>query len=291
MPSQVIHLRTRRPVDYGVTPGSSTINRRGNVLLRRFANIIMGALSEGSLYTVGYSATEAQNANGGLTISGGAGAVGAIINGVTVTATWATSDTVSAGLAAAAINASVNALVQGFVSSNNLSATVTCATVVAGNTVNVGGETFTAFSGTPANATSMSTVGVFDCSGSNSATATALARAINIHPVVSRYFTAVPVAAVVRIFAVQFTQASGVFSWPTGPGVLPNTITSSSSSTLAVSNNGVTAGTVFSLYALQPGITGNAITTALSGTGVTVLNTAARLERGTGPISFINDQS
>ena len=114
MPSQVIHLRTRRPVDYGVTPGSSTINRRGNVLLRRFANVIMGALSEDSLYTVGYSATEAQNANGGLTISGGAGAVGAIINGVTVTATWASSDTVSAGLAAAAINASVNALVQGF---------------------------------------------------------------------------------------------------------------------------------------------------------------------------------
>lgn len=290
MPSQVIHLRTRRPVDYGVTPGSSTINRRGNVLLRRFANVIMGALSEDSLYTVGYSATEAQNANGGLTISSGAGAVGAIINGVTVTATWASSDTVSAGLAAAAINASVNALVQGFVSSNNLSATVTAATVVAGNTVNVGGETFTAFSGTPVNATSMSTVGIFDCSGSNSATATALARAINIHPVVSRYFTAVPVAAVVRIFAVQFTQAAGVFSWPTGPGVLPNTITSSGS-TLAVSSNGVAAGTVFSLYSLQPGIGGNAITTALSGTGVTVLNTAARLERGTGPISFINDQS
>ena len=290
MPSQVIHLRTRRPVDYGVTPGSSTINRRGNVLLRRFANVIMGALSEDSLYTVGYSATEAQNANGGLTISGGAGSVGAIINGVTVTATWASSDTVSAGLAAAAINASVNALVQGFVSSNNLSATVTAATVVAGNTVNVGGETFTAFSGTPVNATSMSTVGIFDCSGSNSATATALARAINIQPVVSRYFTAVPVAAVVRIFAVQFTQAAGVFSWPTGPGVLPNTITSSGS-TLAVSSNGVAAGTVFSLYSLQPGIGGNAITTALSGTGVTVLNTAARLERGTGPISFINDQS
>lgn len=290
MPSQVIHLRTRRPVDYGVTPGSSTINRRGNVLLRRFANVIMGALSEDSLYTVGYSATEAQNANGGLTISGGAGAVGAIINGVTVTVTADADDTVSAGLAAAAINASVNALVQGFVSSNNLSATVTAATVVAGNTVNVGGETFTAFSGTPVNATSMSTVGIFDCSGSNSATATALARAINIHPVVSRYFTAVPVAAVVRIFAVQFTQAAGVFSWPTGPGVLPNTITSSGS-TLAVSSNGVEAGTVFSLYSLQPGIGGNAITTALSGTGVTVLNTAARLERGTGPISFINDQS
>lgn len=290
MPSQVIHLRTRRPVDYGVTPGSSTINRRGNVLLRRFANVIMGALSEDSLYTVGYSATEAQNANGGLTISGGAGSVGAIINGVTITVTHITSDPVSAGLAAAAINASSNALVQGFVSSNNLSATVTAATVVAGNTVNIGGETFTAFSGTPVNATSMSTVGIFDCSGSNSATATALARAINIHPVVSRYFTAVPVAAVVRIFAVQFTQAAGVFSWPTGPGVLPNTITSSGS-TLAVSSNGVVAGTVFSLYSLQPGIGGNAITTALSGTGVTVLNTAARLERGTGPISFINDQS
>lgn len=290
MPSQVIHLRTRRPVDYGVTPGSSTINRRGSTLLRRFANVVMGAFSEDSLYTVGYSATEAQNANGGLTISGGAGSVGAIINGVTVTGTWVTSDTISAGVAAAAINASVNALVQGFVSSNNLSATVTCATVVAGNTVTIGGETFTAFSGTPANLSSMSTIGVFDCSGSNSATATALARAINTHPAVSMYFTAVPVAAVVRIFAVQFTQASGVFSWPTGPGVLPNTITSSGS-TLAVSNNGVTAGPVFSLYALQPGISGNAIMTALSGTGVTVLNAAARLERGTGPTSFINDQA
>lgn len=51
------------------------------------------------------SATNAVKASGTLTISGGSGAVGGTIGGTLVTAAWATSDTVAAGLVAAAINA------------------------------------------------------------------------------------------------------------------------------------------------------------------------------------------
>src|SRR5687768_7319076 len=54
-------------------------------------------------------------ATGTLTIASGSGSVGGSINGVSVTVTWATSDTATAAALATAINASVNALVSGVV--------------------------------------------------------------------------------------------------------------------------------------------------------------------------------
>lgn len=51
-------------------------------------------------------------ASGTVTISGGSGSITAIIGGVSISITWATSDTNSAALLAAQINASTNALVQ-----------------------------------------------------------------------------------------------------------------------------------------------------------------------------------
>lgn len=76
--------------------------------------------------------TGAANASGTLTLSTASGAVGGVINGVTITATWATSDTNSAALVAAAINASTNALIAGVVTASSALGVVTVTSVLPG---------------------------------------------------------------------------------------------------------------------------------------------------------------
>jgi hypothetical protein len=58
-------------------------------------------------------------ASGTITMASSSGTVGAVINGVTITVTWATDDTLSSAALAAAINASVNALVSGIVTATS----------------------------------------------------------------------------------------------------------------------------------------------------------------------------
>ena len=277
-------FRTRRPQDYGVTPGSTTINRRGRELLRRVVNAATGALANGadSDYTVAYTATDPAFAVAGLAMSGGAGAVGGIINGVTVTAPYATSDANSCGLIAAAINASTNALVQGFVTANNLTATITLASVLAGQYVDICGYRFTATNGTPATLVSGGNLGNFDISGNDAADATALAAAINAMPGLSRFVSALAVSNAVRLFARRFSfSGTATFSWPSGRDVPPNVI-AASAATFTLSGSSLAAGAFVGINACQPGVAGNAITIAPSGTGVTVLNSAARLVNGAG---------
>lgn len=56
---------------------------------------------------------------GKVTFATSSGTVGVVINGVTITVTWGTDDTVSAALLAAAINASTNALIQNVVTATS----------------------------------------------------------------------------------------------------------------------------------------------------------------------------
>lgn len=77
-------------------------------------------------------------ATGTVTIASGSGTITATINGVAIAITWATSDTNSAALLAAAITASVNALVAGLVTATSLAGVVTITAArggLAGNTV------------------------------------------------------------------------------------------------------------------------------------------------------------
>ena len=286
MPITAVYLRHRRPVDYGVTHGTTTITRRGRELFRRFVNLAqasIGAASADAEYALVYSnSTEPAYANGALVMSGGSGAVGGIINGVTLTATWASSDTNSCGLAAAAINASSNALVQGFVTANNLSATLTLTSVTAGAYVDICGTRFTATSGTPATQFSGGNLCTFDISGSDTADALALTTAINQAPGLSRFVFAQSVAGVVHLFARQATfSGTATFTWPTGPGVPSNTLRSGSG-TIVASAASLAASAKVGIVSCVPGVLGNAMTIALSGTGVTVLGTQTRLIGGTG---------
>ncbi len=71
-------------------------------------------------------------ATGTVTLSGGSGTITATINGVAIAITWATSDTNSAALLTAAINASTNALVQNIVTATSAAGVVTITAVVPG---------------------------------------------------------------------------------------------------------------------------------------------------------------
>lgn len=284
MPMTAVYLRHRRPADYGVTPGTTTISRRARELFRRYVKVVMGAMSDAdadSEYALVYGgSTEPAYANTGLAMASGTGSVGATINGVTVTATWATSDTNSCALVANAINSSTNALVQGFVTANNLTATLTLTGVAAGNSVVVCGTTFTAVTAIP-NPVSGYSNGLFVRSGVDATDAANLAAAINSAPGLSRFVFAVPVSNVVRLFAKQanYTSGTNTFSWPTAPGTPSNAILSGAS-TIVASGASLAAGAFVGLSCPVPGVMGNAISVAASGTGVTVLNTETRFQRG-----------
>lgn len=287
MPITALYFRTRRPLDLGVTAGSTTINRRGHTLLRRALNAAMSALSvQGgdADYTVTYTATEPANAVGAITASSVATSFAATINGVSVSVTPSGGDTASCGLLAAAINASSNALVQGFVTASNLSTTLALTSVAAGSTVTICGRTFLAVSGTVPNTVSGASVATFDISGNDTADAAALAAAINSCPSTSRYVAAISTTSTVYLLARQFNFTSpSTFAWPSGPGVPPNTVISQASSIVAAGAS-MAASAVVGIVCAYPGIAGNSITLAASaggGTAATVAS-ASRLTLGTG---------
>lgn len=76
-----------------------------------------------------YNEVSGVQASGTVTISSGSGAIAAVINGVTISITWATSDTNSATLLKNAINASADALVSGIVTATSLAGVVTITAV------------------------------------------------------------------------------------------------------------------------------------------------------------------
>lgn len=279
MPASVAFLRHRRPVDYGTAPGSTTISRRGRDLLRRFANVVQGALGgsgDGAYVIATTGTTEPTFANAGLSASSATGTVTTTINGVAVAQPVGGSDTLTCGLVAAAINASTNALVQGFVTASNLTATLTLTSVAAGDTVDVCGYRFIATSGVTPSTVSGQNLFAFDITGNDAADATALAAAINAAPGLQRYVMAIPVSNVVRLFARSA-------AWPTAPGT-PLNFLLSQATTIVASASTLAAGAFVGISACYPGVQANAFTIAVAATGgtVAVLNTETRLNRGLG---------
>lgn len=287
MPISVAYLRHRKPVDYGTAPGSTTISRRGSELFRRFVNLATASLGVGSAdaeYTLVYTSTDPACAVAGITTTTAGTSLTATINGVAVAVTPAGGDITSCGLLAQAINASTNALVQGFVQASNLSATLTLTGATAGVTVDICGTRFVGTTGTPPTLVSGGNLCTFDISGSDTADALALATAINQAPGVSRYVAAISVAGVVHLFARQaVASGTNAFTWATGPGVPVNSIISNTA-TIVASTATLAATAKVGIVACAPGVTGNAFTVAAaSGTGTTAtLGTQTRLIGGTG---------
>ena len=250
--------------------------RRGKELLRVALNKGMGCLGGvergGQVTIVGSGTDPVAACTAGISASG-SGAVGMVINGVTITDTWATSDTASAALVAAAINASTNALVQYVVGATNLFGKLTLATCVAGTVVTIGGFRFTAIAGTAAAIPDKD--GDFVMSGTDTQDGTSLCGAINRHPHASRWFFALNVAGACYVFI----KSAAFF---TGPNIPDNRIATVGGSGLTVNTATFAAGALYGVWAKRPGKWGNHITVAASGTGQTIENSNTRLTRGLG---------
>lgn len=124
-PNRTLHLTLGYVDEKVLSQASFSLDRRRS--LTRLATFLEGLASGAEQGTVSY-ATDASNwvaASGTVTIASGSGSIAAIINGVTISVTWATSDTNTASLLAAAINASANALVAPFVSATSALGVVT----------------------------------------------------------------------------------------------------------------------------------------------------------------------
>lgn len=206
----------------------------------------------------------------------GSGTVGLSISGVALTAAWATSDTISAALVAAVVNASANAKIQYLYGATNLRNSITCVTVVAGDVVNIAGFRFTAVAGTAGAIPGVMGTFVAKGSGTDTQTGTSLAGAINQHPNAGKYLFALNVAGVVYVFPKTTTAA-----WFTGPKAPKNAV-ASMAATMTVGATAFAASAYYGVWAKIPGKMGNGIFVAASGTGQAIENSNTYMSRGLG---------
>jgi len=177
----------------GSTDTKISLRRRIKDLSKRLNTVNNG--THPSLTTFRYGE---RPAFGTLVVSAASGTIGAVINGVTVTVTHAISDLNDAALIAAAINTSADALVANLVQASNYSATITLASARAGTVIDVAGVRFLAVASVP----SAPVFGEFTIVGNDTADATALAAAINLHPLLRDRVRAIGAAAVVTLLSI-----------------------------------------------------------------------------------------
>jgi len=266
--SSTIVIQHRKPVDLG-----RNNQRQNREVLTALANLVGDSSGSIDGLTANFNqGTTGAKAGATLLISGGAGAVGGVINGVTVTATFATSDANTAGLIATAINASANALVQGFVRASNAFATLTLATMTAGSLVRIrlGSGPQASEYVFVATAAATGRLGEFSIAGTDTQDAQALCDAINSFPVVSQTIRAENVAGVAYLYAMD-GSISGKEVSVSGSGITRTA--------------GFALGTRIHVENPIPGALGNAITFTATGTGMTVANANTRMVGGLGGVT------
>lgn len=124
-PNRTLILRLGYVDEHVASQAKFSLDKRR--ALNRLSNFLVGLASGAQQGTVSY-ATDAGDwvaASGTVTIASGSGSIAAIINGVTTSVTWATSDTATAAALAAAINGNANVLVGPFVSATSALGVVT----------------------------------------------------------------------------------------------------------------------------------------------------------------------
>lgn len=202
-------------------------------------------------------------AQANVALSSASGDITTTINGVGIVVAQDTDDTVTAGLIAAAINASSNALVSRLVRASHLAGTIAVDTVLPGQWVSICGVRLTAMK----SAGSLTQLNQFNCITSNNATATSLAAVINAHPILKELVFASASGATVTVRA-RFPASD-----------MPNILLDKSASTFTLSAAALAAGATVLISSQLKGTAGNQTTLAASGTGATA--SAARLTGGT----------
>lgn len=237
--------------------------RTGKELLNRVINHlqgIRGSSKRASVMKVWADGSAPRVARAVVTFATSSGAVGAVINGVTITITWAGSDAASQTLFAAAVNASSDALVQYLVQACNFAGTITLATVLAGDYIDIYGYRFTAKSGSSLEPDQ------FDMSGTDTQDAASLVTQINNRRGLNQIGVASSSAGVVTFRQFSGTAASGAIVSP--------------AATFTISAPAARASTLIS--SLVPGTIGNAQSIAASGTNVSIDGGLTRLASGAG---------
>lgn len=253
-------------------------NKHGRPLLRKIIRHLEGVLG-GSVNAshLHIEVDGAQPVAASATITMNAANVGdtCTINGTAFTASaggagtneWdqsgnATAEAVSL---AAAITGTATAIVAKHVEASNWSGSVALSTCTAGTSIFINNHEFRAIAS--ANSTPQANPGDFAISGTDDADGTALANAINGHPVLSHDVVASNSSGTVTIRQRRGTSAYGLIKCvPLGS----QTVTQFAS------------GATILLSAKQPGQTGNAVTLAESTAGARLAVSAARLSGGTG---------
>lgn len=266
--SYVSHFKLDRELDLGFDGRPHTAESAR----RQLANVLASPDKFGcNFYEAFNFAGNAQHASAFLNINSGTGDLTATINGVANTVTWATSDANTASLLVTAINVTNIATSKGFVWASRRVATLTLASVVAGTELVVCGYRFTA------TATATGKPFEFSISGNDSADATALANAINASPGCGDIVRAQAASNVVYVGLSPAVSGAQNFSAVPGGGILEGV------STITTANGALadTGANIF-LWCPVPGIIGNAVSLAVTGTGLTAIGSATAFGRGAG---------
>lgn len=253
MPFTQLTIQSKLPLPIGATKGRDALRK----VLNALTGVVSGTnkadswvlLNDNTPQSGTTAAGAAARACAGVVLSGGANAVGIVVNSTSVTATWATSDTVSAGLIADAVNA--NTTVNPFVAATKYLATLTLASVTAGQTINICGQTFTA------TAAATGSPNEFSIAGTDTQDAAALAVAINQSSLNCK-LVATSSAGVVYLGICDNRAARG------------DELISAAPSTITVSQFAARAACL--VFARQPGLLGNCCTATATGTGVTAFS-------------------
>lgn len=273
MPNLRISVNYRRPF------GEASNRFKGIEALRylvKFLTAIADGSREASGVKFGYNDTVtvqnvlayAGQAVGLLTFASSSGSVGALIGAAatSVVVTWATSDIVSMTALVAAVKA--NTTVNPYMTATNKLMKMTVASVAAADVVDVCGSLFTAI----ANGATAKNDGEFSVGASDTACALNLVTAINRHPNLADQIRAASIAGAVYIGLVDDRTAT---KWDR---------LKSTASTITVNTRTPTAGATSMLMATTPGVIGNQVPMAATGTNVTYATngTAAFLGQGCG---------
>ena len=271
--STYLYLDLNKYLSTGNT-GASTSYKRGQELFqdikKSFSGNSMTQRFAKTAWVIGNETANARRAFGVYTLSSGSGTITATINGVALSGiTWATSDTVSAGLLVTQINASTDAKHQYIITASNYQATVAFSSVAAGDSVNILGVPFTMQSTSALGATQPT----YFYGSSDANAATNLASKINAHPALG-------------VFVGAYASSSTVYMYLLDGAVMApfSNVNSTPSSTVTVSSSFATSANT-AVSCVFPGVIGNQITLAISGTGSGTANiTSTRPTNGTGGV-------
>lgn len=256
MSSVLAHIKLDGGADWGL---NYTNPPKGNAALQWLEDLVRkvksGTVAANSV-EIQLSSTSARHAGQFILLSSGSGALTITANGATIAShTWATSDTASATALVAALNADSDAV--GLCMASNYVATVTFSSADSGDIIYLLGEQFVG--GTD-----------FTVTGTDTQDAASFISAVRSHPWLSD--------------VVHCDQAAGVVYIGLRPGYTPPTqkLSSSDGTDLAVANGTFAASANILLWAIHPGTMAHKVNVGVTGTGMSVLDSATDFEGGAG---------